>query len=46
MREVTEMISTRGARANRGSMGEVRVFLEEKGLKGALEIVLGANEFK
>ncbi|KAG9126581.1 hypothetical protein FRC07_002921 [Ceratobasidium sp. 392] len=46
MDEVTEMISTRGARANRGDMGEVRVFLEEKGLKGVLEIVLGANEFK
>ncbi|QRV75494.1 hypothetical protein RhiJN_03509 [Ceratobasidium sp. AG-Ba] len=46
MDEVTETISTRGARANRGDMGEVRVFLEEKGLKGVLEIVLGANEFK
>ncbi|CEL55896.1 hypothetical protein RSOLAG1IB_01908 [Rhizoctonia solani AG-1 IB] len=46
MREVTEMISTRGARGNRGNMGEVRVFLEEKGLKGVLEIVLGATEFK
>ncbi|KAG8743819.1 hypothetical protein FRC10_011367 [Ceratobasidium sp. 414] len=46
MDEVTEMISTRGARANRGDMGEVRGFLEERGLKGALEIVLGANEFR
>lgn len=46
MSEVTEMIKTRGARANRGDMGEVRVFLEEKGLKGALEVVLGASEFK
>ncbi|KAG9091574.1 RWD domain-containing protein 2B [Ceratobasidium sp. UAMH 11750] len=46
MDEVTEMISTRGARANRGDMGEVRVFLEKRGLKGVLEIVLGANEFK
>ncbi|KAJ1308055.1 hypothetical protein OPQ81_002122 [Rhizoctonia solani] len=46
MREVTEMISTRGAKANRGNMGEVREFLEEKGLKGVLEIVLGASEFK
>jgi hypothetical protein len=45
MREVTEIISTRGARANRGDMGEVRAFLEDKGLKGVLEIVLGA-EFK
>ncbi|KAB5591713.1 hypothetical protein CTheo_4827 [Ceratobasidium theobromae] len=46
MHEITEMISTRGARANRGNMGEVRAFLEEKGLKGVLEIVIGANEFK
>ncbi|KAG8722993.1 hypothetical protein FRC09_005177 [Ceratobasidium sp. 395] len=46
MDEVTEMISTRGARGNRGDMGEVRVFLEERGLKGVLEVVLGANEFK
>ncbi|KAG8771579.1 RWD domain-containing protein 2B [Ceratobasidium sp. 428] len=46
MDEVTEMISTRGARGNRGDMGEVRVFLPEKGLKGVLEVVLGANEFK
>ncbi|KAG8771447.1 hypothetical protein FRC12_003606, partial [Ceratobasidium sp. 428] len=41
MDELTEMISTRGARGNRGDMGEVRVFLEERGLKGVLEVVLG-----
>ncbi|KAF8602864.1 DUF1115 domain protein [Ceratobasidium sp. AG-I] len=46
MSEVTDIIRTRGQRANRGDMGEVRVFLEERGLKGVLEIVLGANEFK
>lgn len=46
MREITDMISTRGERGNRGDMGEVRSYLEERGLKGALEIVLGANEFR
>lgn len=46
MSEVTDDIRTRGERANRGDMGEVRVFLEEKGLKGVLQVVLGASEFK
>lgn len=45
MAEITSLISRGGHRGNRGEMGEVRDFLEAKGLGEMFGEVLGQGNF-
>ncbi|BGP02893.1 DUF1115 domain-containing protein [Rhodotorula toruloides] len=45
MDEITSLIPRTGQRGNRGEMGEVRDFLETKGLGEAFGLVIGVGQF-
>ncbi|BGP34799.1 hypothetical protein JCM10296v2_006622 [Rhodotorula toruloides] len=45
MDEITSLIPRTGQRGNRGEMGEVRDFLETKGLGEAFGLVIGGGQF-
>ncbi|BGP27109.1 DUF1115 domain protein [Rhodotorula toruloides] len=45
MDEITSLIPRTGQRGNRGEMGEVRDFLETKGLGKAFGLVIGGGQF-